>query len=377
MTYIDRTVERQIEKALKKNKVIVLYGPRQTGKTTLLRLIEDDIKAKLIYLNGDLKVVQEALSSQNLETIKNLIGDHDLVVIDEAQRIENIGINLKIIHDALPQTRLIATGSSSFELANKIREPLTGRTTTFMLYPLSVKELQAFQSPVKTQESLENYLIFGQYPEVVTLKSAEEKRTYLQEVVEANLYKDILELENVKNPKVLKDLLVLLALQIGQEVSLTELGSNLKVAKETVKRYLDLLEKAFIIANLRGFSRNLGKEVTKNSKYYFIDLGVRNTVINNFNPLHLRTDTGMMWENFLFMERLKYRHYHYLYANMYFWRTYDQKEIDLIEERDGKLFAYEFKWKKSPQKAPKDFIGAYQNAEFKQIHRDNFLSFIT
>ncbi len=377
MSYLSRIIEGQLTNALKKHKVIVLYGPRQTGKTTLLKHLESHLKQKCLFLNGDLKAVQETFSSQNLEKIKSMIGGYKILILDEAQRIENIGINLKIIHDTLPDIKIIATGSSSFELANKIREPLTGRTQTFMLYPLSMVELKEFQSSVEIQESLENYLLFGLYPEVIKLKNRVEKIAHLQEVIEANLYKDILELENVKNPKVLKDLLVLLALKIGQEVSLSELGSNLNVAKETVKRYLDLLEKAFIIVNLRGFSRNLRKEVTKNSKYFFMDLGVRNAILNNFNLLDLRSDKGMLWENFLFIERLKYRKYKGIYANQYFWRTYDQKEIDLIEEREGKLFAYEFKWSKKDQKAPKEFMETYKNAEYKEVYRDNFMDLVS
>ncbi|RLC34843.1 AAA family ATPase [Candidatus Shapirobacteria bacterium] len=371
---IKRSLEDKIKKELDKEEVLVLYGPRQAGKTTLLKQIKKKTKKKVLEVDGDLGLNQKLFSSLNLEKIKSTINGYELVMIDEAQRIENIGLNLKIIHDNIPNVKIIATGSSSFELSNKIREPLTGRAKVFMLYPVSIAELK--KNNYQIEESLENYLLYGMYPKVLGLKNNKEKITYLQSVVEANLYKDILELDRLKNPKILKDLLVLLAFQLGKEVSLNELSKSLAVARETVVRYLDLLEKAFIIIRLGGFSRNLRKEVIKNSRYYFMDIGIRNALINNFNSLDIRNDVGMLWENFLLLERMKLQHYNEIYSNNYFWRTYDQKEIDLIEERDGKLWAYEFKWGNGKAKGFSEFLASYKNSQFKLINRDNFLTFL-
>jgi len=374
MKIIKRSLEDKIKKELDKEEVLVLYGPRQAGKTTLLKQIKKKTKKKVLEVDGDLGLNQKLFSSLNLEKIKSTINGYELVMIDEAQRIENIGLNLKIIHDNIPNVKIIATGSSSFELSNKIREPLTGRAKVFMLYPVSIAELK--KNNYQIEESLENYLLYGMYPKVLGLKNNKEKITYLQSVVEANLYKDILELDRLKNPKILKDLLVLLAFQLGKEVSLNELSKSLAVARETVVRYLDLLEKAFIIIRLGGFSRNLRKEVIKNSRYYFMDIGIRNALINNFNSLDIRNDVGMLWENFLLLERMKLQHYNEIYSNNYFWRTYDQKEIDLIEERDGKLWAYEFKWGNGKAKGFSEFLASYKNSQFKLINRDNFLTFL-
>ncbi|MEW6066942.1 MAG: ATP-binding protein [Nitrospirota bacterium] len=370
-------IYQDLNKYLKPNKVLIIYGPRQVGKTTLLEnfLAKTNLKYKLD--SGDNIQTQHILGSQNFNIILEYAQGYELVAIDEAQRIKNIGLGLKIIVDQMPGIKVIATGSSSFELSGQVGEPLTGRKITLTLYPVSQIELNNLYNPYEIKSKLEEWLIFGGYPEVVAAADKTEKIRLLEEIVHAYLLKDILSLERVKNSKVLLDLLRLLAFQVGSEVSLTELARQIGIDYKTVARYLDLFEKSFVIYNLRGFSRNLRKEITKKSKYYFYDNGVRNAIISNFNKLELRNDTGMLWENFLFIERLKKRTYQDIYANNYFWRTWDQKEIDLIEEREGKLFGYEFKWGKKSLKPPKEWSEAYPDSEFAIISQENYMEFIT
>lgn len=367
----------QLEEYLKPNKVLVIYGPRQVGKTTLLKeyLSTCQIKYKLDF--GDNLKTQDILSSQDFDRLKDYAEGYDLIAIDEAQKIRNVGQGLKILGDQISHIKIIVTGSSSFDLAGQIGEPLTGRKTTLTLFPIAQLELKNLFNRHELKEKIEEWLVFGAYPEVITAKSKTEKRQIIEEIVHSYLLKDILELDKVKSPKLLLDLLRLLAFQVGSEVSLTELGTNLGVDNKTVGRYIDLLEKSFVIYNLRGFNRNLRKEITKKSKYYFYDNGVRNMVIANFNSLELRNDIGALWENFLFMERLKKRTYHQIQANDYFWRTWDQKEIDLVEEREGKLFGYEFKWSEKKIKLPKEWLETYQNATLEVINSSNYLDFIT
>lgn len=375
---IERSIFNLIKKELnKERRVIILYGPRQSGKTTLLETLIGDLKRPLLFLNGDDLRVQELLSRQNLDDFKKLIGKKELLIVDEAQHISNIGINLKIIFDNLP-VFVVVSGSSSLDLANKINEPLTGRTLTFYLYPFAVGELTAVAPEISFDSKLEDFLRFGLYPKVITTVSEEDKQNYLYELISAYLYKDILSFENVRKPKKIIDLLSLLALQLGNEVSVTELGEHLALSKPIVEKYLDLLEKMFIIVNLRGFSRNLRKEIYKMSKYYFWDLGLRNALIRNFNTLNIRQDAGVLFENFCIIERFKALANARRFANFYFWRTYDQQEIDLIEEREGKLFGYEFKWSaaKTPH-APKDWLKSYPGADFSVITPKNCFNFIT
>jgi len=278
--------------------------------------------------------------------------------------------------DHFPEMKIIATGSSSFDLSNKLGEPLTGRNIKRLLFPISIFELYHQFGGMQILQMLENLLIFGSYPETLNATSVKEKTEYLISLRDAYLFKDILELENIRNPSKLTDLLKLLAFQIGQEVSLNELANNLGIAKQSVERYLDLLEKSFIIRKVGGFSRNLRKEVVKTSRYYFWDNGIRNAVINNFNLPDQRNDKGMLWENFLFIERLKSKEYKRIYSNDYFWRTYDQQEIDLVEEREGQLFGYEFKYAPRKEKIPKAWSQAYPDAHFEIISKDNFLEFL-
>lgn len=370
-------IYQDLKHYVQKNKVLIIYGPRRVGKTVLLTnfLSKSGLKYKLD--NGDDISVQEVFSSQSIEQIKRYVEGYELIAIDEAQNIENIGLGLKILVDNVLGIKVIATGSASFELANKIGEPLTGRQTTIHLYPIAQLELLSQLNKHELSQKKEDYLIYGSYPEVLNIKTIEDKTQYLRELVNSYLLKDILALEQVKSSKILLDLLRLIAFQIGSEVSLNELSSNLGIDVKTVARYLDLLEKAFVLINLRGFSRNLRSEIKEKSKYYFYDTGVRNAVISNFNPLNLRDDVGKLWENFLVVERIKKQNYQKLYANNYFWRTWEQKEIDFVEEREGKLFGYEFKYSKGQTKIPAAFLENYPNSEFMTITPENYLDFIT
>ncbi|MDI6768681.1 MAG: ATP-binding protein [Anaerolineales bacterium] len=362
---------------LQPNRVLVIYGPRRVGKTTLLQgyLKQTELKYKLD--SGDNIRTQQILSSQDFNQILPYIEGYELLAIDEAQNIPNVGMGLKIIVDQVPGISVVVTGSSSFELAGQVGEPLTGRKRTLTLYPLAQSELLSTYNKFELREHLPDFLVFGAYPEVLQASTRQERIEVLAEIANAYLLKDILAFDRVKKSRTLLDLLKLLAFQVGNEVSLAELATQVGVDVKTIQRYLDLLEKAFVILRLGGFSRNLRQEVTNKSKYYFLDNGIRNAVIAQFNTLDQRNDIGALWENFMVMERLKYRAYAPLYANIYFWRTYGQQEIDLVEERDGKLFGYEFKW--SLTKAvtpPKNWISAYPEAEFKVVHPDDYLEFV-
>lgn len=360
----------------KKGKVFILYGPRRVGKTELIKKLLLNFEGKMYSGTGDSLELREILSSQQLNKISTFLGNYELVFIDEAQRIPNIGIGLKLLVDHFPETIIIATGSSSFDLSNQLGEPLTGRNITRILYPVSVFELYHQEGAMEILQRLENLLVYGGYPETLNAASANEKTEYLLSLRDSYLFKDIFELENIRNPSKLIDLLKLLAFQIGQAVSLNELSNNLGIAKQSVERYLDLLEKSFIIKKVSGFSRNLRKEVVKSNRYYFWDNGIRNALINNFNPLDQRNDLGMLWENFLFIERLKTKEYKRIFSNDYFWRTYDQQEIDLVEEREGKLFGFEFKYSPRKVNPPKAWVKAYPESEFTVISKDNFLEFL-
>lgn len=374
--YIHQALLDAIIKAQKPGKVIVIYGPRRVGKTTLLKKFLENQKNYLFVTGEDINV-QQYMSSQSVDTLKTFVGNKKLLVIDEAQKIDNIGLNLKLLIDHCENLQIIVTGSSSFDLAQNLGEPLTGRKTTFRLFPLSQIELKAIENPAQTKAQLPERLIYGSYPEVILMNDMQEKRDYLQELVASYLYKDILELEGLKKPKTITQLLQLLAFQIGKEVSLNELGQQLGLNKATIARYLDLLEKAFVLVNLQGFSRNLRKEITKKSRYYFYDVGVRNALINQFNPLEVRNDIGELWENYIIIERLKKQTYQKIWSNNYFWRTYSQQEIDFVEERDGKLHGYEIKWKQQKVKEPSDWHKAYDDTSFEVINQENYLDFIT
>lgn len=365
-----------IEKIIKSNKVLVIYGPRRVGKTTLLKAFLGGTKLKYRFDIGDNITIADILSSRDFKRIFEYAEGFELIAVDEAQLIPGIGMGLKIIVDNLPKIFVIATGSSSFDLSQQTGEPLTGRKNTIILYPISLKELKLKLNNYELKEKLDDLLIFGSYPEIITAKTKEEKIKILEEIVNSYLLKDVLALEKIKSPKTLLDLLKLLAFQVGNLVSLNELAGQLAIDVKTVARYLDLLEKSFIIKAHRGFSRNLRKEIAKKGKYYFIDNGIRNAVISQFNNLKNRNDVGALFENFIFAERLKKLAYDNIYGSLYFWRTYDGQEIDIVEERDGKLFGYEIKWKKDKIKPPKDWLATYKNAEYKVISQDNYLDYV-
>jgi len=366
----------KLEKYLKPQRAVVIFGPRRVGKTTLLNQYLSKTKLKYKLDNGENLQVQEILSSRDFSQIIPYLNSYELYALDEAHRIPNVGLGLKIIVDQIPNIKVIATGSSSFELSGQVGEPLTGRKISLTLYPVSQMELTKQFSPFELNQRLPEFLVFGGYPEVLTSESRAEKIRLLEELVNSYLLKDILELEQVKGAKILLDLLRLIAFQIGSEVSLSELSRELGIDLKTVARYLDLFEKSFVLFNLRGFSRNLRSEINKKSKYFFYDNGIRNAVISNFNDLNVRDDAGKLWENFLVAERLKKQEYGLIYANNYFWRTWEGKEIDWIEEREGKLFGYEFKWGKKKVKNPSGWLAAYPQSSFKVINRENYLPFI-
>lgn len=374
---IPRLLKEILLQHLTPNKVVVLYGPRQVGKTTLLEEILSESKEKYLLLSGEDRNVRPWVGSQSIETLQEYIGDYRLVAIDEAQKIPQIGLNLKLMVDHIEGIRIIATGSSSFELAHQIGEPLVGRKWQYTLYPIAQCELKKTEPLYKTKVLLESRLIFGSYPEIITHEDREKKLQILNAIVDNQLYRDLLGHDGVRKSQKILDLLKLVAFQIGKEVSLHELGTALHLDLRTVEKYLDLLEKVFVIKRVFGFSRNLRKEITKNSRFYFYDNGIRNAIINNFNSLDTRDDVGMLWENYLFMERMKKQSYHGLHANNYFWRTYDQKEIDLVEEREGKLFGYEFTWGDKKKKVPSLWLKTYKNAQYQIIDQKNYLEFIT
>ncbi len=368
---LNRILERLFDK-----KVIIVLGPRQTGKTTLLKELVLLSNKDSLWWNGDEPDIRQMLNKPNSTLLKSLIGSHELLIIDEAQRIENIGLCIKLIYDNIEGVKVIASGSSAFELANKINEPLTGRKWEYFLYPLSHKEMVNHHGLMEENRLLEHRLIYGYYPDVIN-NYGDEKAILLQ-LSDSYLYKDILTWEKVQKPDRLEALIQALAFQVGNEVSYFELGKITGLDKETVERYIILLERAFIVFRLRSFSRNLRTELKKSRKIYFYDNGLRNAVIKQFNPLGLRNDVGALWENFLISERMKHLEYNKIYTNRYFWRTHSQQEIDYLEERDGKLYAFEFKWKsKSKAKLPKSFALAYPQSEQMVITPDNFSGFIS
>lgn len=376
MYIIQRHLEN-LETALIPGKAVIIFGARRTGKTTLVKRFLQGIDESYLMVSGEDITVQGYLASQSIEKLSAFVGANRLLVVDEAQKVPNIGANLKLIIDHIPGIRIIATGSSSFDLARTVGEPLTGRKTTLRLFPLAQLEIGRIEQRHQTDANLESRLIYGSYPEVVLTNDNRAREQYLKEIVASYLYKDVLELDGIRHSAKISRLLQLLAFQIGKEVSYTELGTSLGMSKNTIERYLDLLEKAFVIQKLSGFSRNLRSEITKNSRYYFLDNGVRNALINNFNTVELRNDVGELWENYLVIERLKRQEYLQEQANNYFWRTYSQKEIDLVEEREGKLFGYEMKWGAARTTAPKEWLKAYPNATWQLVNRQNYLELIT
>jgi hypothetical protein len=371
---IARNIQRDVEKALFKGKIVVIYGARQVGKTTLVKEIMLNYSEKSLYLNCDELDVREALTDKTSTELKSFIGSCQLLIIDEAQRVKNIGLTLKLLVDNFPTIQVIATGSSSFELSNKIAEPLTGRKMEFFLYPFSINELLQVYTPLEMDRLLEERLIFGMYPSVLLAEADRDK--IVRELATSYSYKDVLTYQDIRNPELLEKLLQALALQVGSEVSYSELAQLLGVNKVTIESYVRILEQAYIIFRVGPFSRNIRNELKKKRKIYFYDLGLRNALINNLNPISLRQDVGALWENFIISERIKRNNNLGLSVSSYFWRTTNGKEIDYLEEASGVLSGYEFKWQKNNFSAPREFLKAYPGSEIKLVNKDNYQKFI-
>lgn len=371
-----RILENKIKSDYFKGKVLILVGARQVGKTTLIQKLQSDIgpSKKTLFLNLDNPTDKSFLEDRDFESLDRLFKGIDIIFIDEAQRVENIGLVLKLLVDNYKSSKqIIATGSSSLNLLDNTSEPLTGRKFVYHLFPLSLRE--RYQDVLSLKKGYEQDLIFGMYPEIHDVFTKEDKIRLLRELSTSYLYKDILEFQDIRNPEVLGKLLRLLALQVGCEVSYSELASAVGIDYKTVERYIDLLEKSYVVFRLGAYSTNKRREIAKNKKVYFYDLGIRNAIIDNFNNVELRTDVGALWENFMVIERMKHREYNGIYANQYFWRTYDGREVDLVEEREGKLYGYEFKWGKDKASVPVSWR-SYENASYEVFNRDNFESLV-
>ena len=377
MDYLSRYIESKILSRLVPGKVVVLLGARRVGKTVLLKKITEQFQTGKLFLNADDYRTEALLTHKSAEEYRSLIGNNNLLLIDEAQKIQDIGRILKIMVDEMPQLRILVTGSSAFDLTNKLGEPLTGRKSTLYLYPFAQCELIQTENILNTQALFESRLIYGSYPELFYLKDNEEKVNYLNDLVSSYLLKDILELDSVKNSSKILNILRLLTYQVGMEVSVNEVANKAGLNKGTVERYLDLLTKVFVIFKVEGYSRNHRKEISRSSRYYFWDNGVRNLLAANFNPINLRNDSGQLWENYMISERKKWQAYNEMIVNNYFWRTYDQQEIDWVEERQGQLFGYEIIMNMKKVKAPGGWRTTYPDAHFETINTENYLQFIT
>ncbi len=375
---IARELKKQISDRLKPQKVMLIYGARRVGKTLLLREIYNEFNGKKLLLNGESADTVRMIADKSISNYKRLFEGVELLAIDEAQHIPEIGMKLKLLVDEIPGLSIIATGSSSFDLQNQAGEPLVGRCTRFMLTPFSIRELSKQQTTFEIIANIEQYLVYGSYPELSSITTVSEQAHYLTEIVDSYLLRDILAVDGIKNAQKMHDLLRLIAYQVGSEVSTEELGKQLGISRNTAERYLDLLQKVFVLYRLGGYSKNLRKEVTKSSKWYFIDNGIRNAVLNDFRPFADRSseERGALWENFIISERMKIKHNEMKNVNMYFWRTYDQQEIDLIEEENNSLSAFEMKAGKKNPKAPKAFADAYPDAIFNVVNKDNFWEFV-
>ena len=377
MNYIGRAIEPLITKYLKPNKAVILLGARRVGKTELIRKFMSECKETFIFLNGDDLQTHELLEPRTISNYNRLLGDTRLLIIDEVQSIPDIGMKLKLMLDSIDGLKILVTGSSVFDLNNDLGEPLVGRKMTFQIFPLAQMELAKQENHIQTTQKLDERLIFGSYPELEHLITRAEKIDYLIEQVNSYLLKDILELEGIRKRETIVSLLRMIAFRVGSEISIEGISNELQIGKGTVDKYLDLLSKVLIIHKVTGFSRNLDNEITKKNKWYFYDNGIRNALINNFNGMAMREDQGKLWENYLISERLKKQEYQRLHLSNFFWRTHTKQEIDWVEEGDGKIIGYEFKWsaKKQP-KAPTQWTKAYPAAEFHVIHPKNYLDFI-
>ncbi|MBS7295821.1 MAG: ATP-binding protein [Treponema sp.] len=378
MNGIERDLKAVLDSKIGKGKVLLLIGPRQVGKTTLLKNILTSISSekKVQFWNCDESDVRQFLSEANSAKLKSFVGNSDFIVIDEAQRVKDIGLTIKLLHDSFPNVQLAVTGSSSLDLSNSINEPLTGRKFEYNLFPFSTNELVNHTSMLEEMRLLKNRLVYGFYPDVVN--NPGEEKEILTNIVNSYLYKDVFEFQDIRKSSVIEKLVQALALQVGSEVSFNELGNLLGIDTVTVQRYVDLLEKSYVIFHIRSFSRNVRNELKKSIKIYFYDNGVRNSVISNFSPVELRSDIGALWENFLISERIKNNAYHNKHAKYYFWRTTQKQEIDFIEEVDQNLFAYEIKYnpKKVNSKCPVTFSNNYPNVPFDVITSENYMDFV-
>lgn len=375
MNMIKRTFQASIQKRLFKGKAVLLFGPRQAGKSTLVEALLEAQDEEWLYLNGDDADVREILTNTSSAKLRAVMGNKKIVFIDEAQRIPNIGLTLKIITDQIKDVQVIATGSSAFELSSQVNEPLTGRKYEFMLYPLSFTEMVQHHGLLEEKRLIEHRMVYGYYPEIVTKPGEEEE--LLKLLAGSYLYKDLLMLEQIKKPLLLEKLLKALALQVGSEISYPEIAQTIGSDQKTVDKYIDLLEKAFVLFRLPALNRNVRNEIKKGKKVYFYDCGIRNAIINNFKPISARTDVGALWENFLISERVKYLRYHGIDAVQYFWRTTQQQEIDLVEDYDDKLTAFEFKWSKTEKvRFPQTFTTNYPDAATQVISPNNVEDFI-
>ena len=374
---IVRAIEKFISENLVPGKVILLFGARRVGKTTLLKQLKKENGNNALYLNGDDLDTHELLARRTKANYEKLIGNHQLLIIDEAQEIQDIGKKLKLMVDEFPKVRFIVSGSSSFDLSNKAGEPLVGRAIFLNMYPFAQAELSPTENLVETKGNLAERLIYGSYPDVWKAKTNDAKQQYLKDLVSSYLLKDILSFDGIQKSDKLLNILKMLAFRAGSEISIESMGNDLGLSKNTVDRYLDLLTKVFVIYRLDGFSKNLDNEITKKSKWYFFDNGIRNALISNFNPLNLRDDAGKLWENYLLSERIKYHSFSKWSGNIFFWRTHTKQEIDLIEETDDQQAAFEFKFSnKRKAKVPSQWAKGYPNASWKVIDQENYLTFI-
>ncbi|MFV5690807.1 ATP-binding protein [Flavobacterium sp. LT1R49] len=376
--YLKRALFQDFGKKVLPNKVLILLGARRVGKTELIKNYLQTIPdGSYLQLNGEDINDANLFKERSVANYKRLLHNIDLLVIDEAQTIPDIGLILKLIVDSIEGIKIIATGSSIFDLNNNLGEPLVGRKNTLYLFPLAQMEYSQYENYKQTTEKLEERLLFGSYPELIQYSDWEDKKEYLYEIINSYLLKDILVFEGIKHADKIYDLLRLIAYQLGKEVSLQELANQLQMSKNTVTNYLDLLSKVFIIFKVEGFSRNLRKEIVKSNRWYFYDNGIRNGIINNFNRLDSRNDIGDLWENYLASERVKKQNYQKIKTNNYFWRTYDQQELDWLEEKASTLAGFEFKWNENKKtKIPTAFAKAYPEATFEVINKSNYLDFI-
>lgn len=373
---IKRTLYNRIIEHLQPGKAVLIFGARRTGKTYLIKDILNNYKGNVLKLNGEDYDAQKIMSEISISNYRRMLNGKDLLVIDEAQHISDIGNKIKLIVDEIPNVKVLASGSSSFDLRNKTGEPLVGRSKKYLLYPLSQQEISVAEDYLETRQNIESRILFGFYPEIVTIENDSQREEYLREMVNDYLLKDILAIDGLRNASKMRDLLRLIAFQIGSEVSYDELGKQLGMSKNTVESYLDLLSKVYVLYKLGGYSNNLRKEVRKSSKWYFYDTGIRNAVIGDFSPLAIRKDVGELWENFLITERKKLCTNNGIYADYYFWRTYNGQEIDLIEDHNSHISAFEFKWGNKEAKVPTSFAQLYPEAPFSVVNRNNYIDFV-